>query len=137
MKNLILVISIFVASKLMCQNNQPIELVKISYKGAASSYTSGIMMGIPQATINITANTNVSKIYMTSRSIEDNSIIYQVNYNMTQPPIYNNSQFKLFENNNNVVYLSSGIPLPLKPYLFEFKTENSAQSISPIFSLVD
>ncbi|MCA6435098.1 MAG: hypothetical protein ACK5QC_01905 [Bacteroidota bacterium] len=140
MKKLIYLVLITIAVKTSAKaqntNSHPtIDSVKVKYS-SASNADIGSLTGIPTATITLKNAINASKIYLKIVDKTNNNIVYQINYNLTSPTIINNQQKLLFEKSNNKVYISNGLPLPLKPYAFEIKTEDSQNIQTQIFSII-
>lgn len=135
-------ISFFLFSKLVAQTNSShptISDVKIAYKSIPQSTSNAVstsfnMSVIPQATVTLVSNANVSKIYFKIINTSNNSVIYQANYSVNSAVVTNSSGRKLFENTNGIFFISNGQTTALNAYLFEITTEDNQQVMSPVYS---
>lgn len=142
MKNIFLLLACTVFSvnftAQITQPHQTIAYFKVSYKAVPQStanVASGVQ-GIAQATLNLKPNTTVSKVYFKILDKTTNAIIYQVNYNTNSSVITNNDGKKLFENSNNLIFISNGQALPIKPYIYQLQTEDNQSNLSTIYSVI-
>jgi hypothetical protein len=133
--------SLFAQMSVGTNSNHPtVESVKVKYKAVtndstqtATSNLNGIK-AIPQATITIKQNQNINKIYF--KLIKNADTIYQTNYLINSPVVYNANGIKLFEYlGNNKYFISSGVAINLKPYLVRVCTQDSLQTNSVFYSI--
>jgi hypothetical protein len=147
MKNLFLIFAIISLSisKLNAQtntNHPTITSLKVSYKSVPQGTVNNLQNNtsqinvIPQSTINLVVAANVTKIYFKILNTQTNAVIYQVNYPINSSVILNTEGKKIFENNNGVIFISSGQITPLKPYTFQLQTEDDQSNLSAIYSAI-
>jgi len=118
------------------QSHPTISDVKVVYKAVfQSSTTIANIQAIPESTINLSTQTNISRIYFTIQDPDNNAILYNVNYLINSPTVTSNGA-TLFENNNGSIFISSGQPIGLKPYTIKVQTSDTLQNQSTIFSLI-
>jgi hypothetical protein len=125
--------------KAQTSNHPTIESVKVVFKASQSSNvntnTLNEMMVVPQATIALKTQTNISKVNFRIRSLSNNLIIYSVSYDLNSSPVFSDN-VKLYENDNGNVFISSGQSILLKPYSINVETQDSLQNISTTFSII-
>jgi hypothetical protein len=138
LRNTLIALCLIAVVKLNAQNNHPtINKLQVSYKAVPqSTATAGLadIKCIPQATITLQPNSNVSKIYFTMLNPQTNAVEFQVNYSLSASPVIN-SGVKLFEVTNGVVYLSSGQTVSLKPFLYQIQTSDSQNNLTTVYTV--
>ena len=119
-----------------------IASLKVAYKSVPQS-TASSMPGnnfeikvIPQSTINLVTGVNVTKIYFKILNAQTQAVVYQVNYLINSPAILNTEGKKMFENNNGVIFISSGQTISLKPYTYQIQTEDNQSNLSATYSAI-
>jgi len=119
-------------------NHPTISEVKAKYKSDPTNNQSAQLQFnvIPEVNVTLKTTTGVSKVYLKIIDNATNTIIYQVNYPLSSSTVTNGSGQKLFENNNGVIFISSGQTLTLKPYTYQVYTEDAQQTASAVFSVI-
>lgn len=118
-----------------------INSASVSYKLAGSAPQNNQQenkprfLAIPQITVNIKPDLGTERIYLKIIDPDDKSVIYQVDYSVNSTAVTNNSGLKLFDKQNQSIFLSSGEPLVLKPYICELRTKNNGTELSTVFSI--
>ncbi len=119
-----------------------IDDLNVQYLSSPQTTLSGLsnslmsLASIPQATISLKTQVNISKIYFKIVNIANDSTLYNINYNIGSSSVTNSSGKKLFDNNNGNIFISPGSPMPLKPYSYKVSTEDTLQVLSPVFSKI-
>lgn len=112
----------------------------VSYKAAAlpikTSTTSPMFKGVPEAVISLKPASGVTKIYFKIMDNTTNVVIYNVSYLINSKTVTATDGSKLFENNNGVIYISSGSDFALKPYKYEITTEAKPGELSSVYSAI-
>lgn len=122
-------------------NHSTIDSVKIIYKSVLqptvnpNSNNRSLIKAIPQVSISLKENSNVSKIYFKIIDPSSHTTVYSSNYSLNSTPILNESGKKLFEFSNRIIYLSNGDAIFLKSYIYELRTENNLTELSTVFSI--
>jgi hypothetical protein len=117
-------------------NHATISKLAVSYKPipTASLSSLGEIQCIAQATVTLKPNSGASKVYFKILSKQDNSVLYQVNYDLNSAPVTDNSDVRLFENSNGTIKIGYGNALILKPYLYQVQTADAQNNLTSIFS---
>ncbi len=142
MKNLfkfLIITFLGISVKSNSQTHSTIDNVNVSYKSVAQNSVSASLANlqvVSNATITIKANVPVSKIHLKIKSQEDNSVVYQTNHSLNSSNITNEAGFLIFGVESNIVYISNGSAISLKPYIYEIQTEDSSGNLSPLFSAI-
>lgn len=126
--------------KIMSQTVTPISIssIEVNYKlsnplGADTNATPLVNV-LPEATINLSSTTNISKIYFKIINPTDNSVLYNVNYDINSSTITNSEGLTLFLRNNAIIYINSPNSLSLTAYSYEIITEDTQGNLSTPFS---
>ena len=128
---------LIMSASIFAQSNHPtISKLAVSYKpiSTASLSSLGEIKCIAQATITLKSNSTASKVYFKILSKQDNSVLYQANYDLNSAPITSDSGVKLFENSNGTIKISYGDALVLKPYLYQLQTADAQNNLTSVFS---
>ncbi len=139
MKNsfvILLICALTLSGKLVAQSHATVNKLEVSYKAVSQGTANSLanIQCIPMATITLQSNANVNKVYFKVIDPQTNAVVYNVNYVLSTSTLSNQNGFKLFEVNDDKVYISNGEQLTLKPYLYEIKTENSQNTISASYT---
>lgn len=118
------------------QNHATINKVEVSYKPAPTGTSTSLadIQCIPQATITLQSNANVSKIYFKILNMETNEVLYTINYNLSANAVTNQDGIVMFSNDNGSIRISSGQVMMLKPYLYKVQTEDSQSQLSAVLT---
>ncbi|MCE3226353.1 MAG: hypothetical protein K0S32_904 [Bacteroidetes bacterium] len=139
LKLVLALMALFVATASFAQSNHPtVASVKVKYRYDSSIQTNtsiANIQAIPEATVTLVTTNGVSKIYFKVFD-NTNTIVYQVNYNLNSSVITNGQGNKLFENNNGVIFISSGQATSLKPYTYKVSTEDNQSNQTSDFSVI-
>ena len=118
------------------QSHSTISSVKVSYKSVSQTTASiSAINGIPQTTITLAPSANASKIHFKILDNLTNAILYEINYSTNSQAIINNTGIKLFEKIGNLIYISNGIELPLRPYKYQLQTQDNLGNNSALYTL--
>lgn len=120
-------------------NHPTVSSVTVMYKAVpqatGNAVTSSLSVNvIPQVTVSLIAQANVTSIYFKILDPITNAIVYQSNYPINSTVQLNGAGKKMFENIAGKIFLSNGMSLALKPYLIQITTQDNLQVLSPIFS---
>lgn len=142
MKKSVLIFLILLAVNVLKSQTAPllvhetISNAEVIYQNNSSVTTGTVIMVVPSITLSLKADSNLVKINFRLYDNDTKTLLHQGIYEISQAPVNNNSGQLLFTYSNLMVKLSNGEPLLLKPYLFEFSTENSAGEISEPYSVI-
>jgi hypothetical protein len=114
--------------------------VQFRYKsvpqGSIAPNTPIQVQGIPEGIVTFKPNTDVAKVYLKIVTTVSNTVLYNVNYQLSSSTVTSNEGKKLFENNDGSVFLSNGQAMDLKPYLYLIQTEDSEGNRSSVYSVI-
>lgn len=135
MRHLILFVFVFFSlNKLSAQTSHPtIVHVQAGYKIAQTS-TVNPAMSVPEATVVLNSQANISRLYFTVIDPADTSVVHSANYSISTSPVLSGGK-KVFEKFGEMVFVSAGQEYLQKAYRFEFLTSDSLQNMSPKISI--
>ena len=142
-KIFLLTLSCLITHKFFAQTtaHPTIDSVKVLYKHVPLSTGSVqnnrmIFNVIPEAYIKLKNTNNLSKIYFKIYSTVNDSLLYQVQYDLNSSTLVNAEGKTLFEKSGQKVHISPGTVMPLKRYTYKLQTEDNHQVLSTQYSII-
>jgi len=116
-------------------NHATIQTVSVGYKISSAPVNISHIQAVPSLTVNLKANTGVTKIYFKISDKTSGNQIYQASYQINSAPVINNGS-TLFQSLDNTCLLSYGQAVTVMPYKYEIWTEDGKNSLSSKFTLI-
>ena len=115
-------------------NHPTINQLDVSYKEPTTPVADTLHLVRSQCTITLKADSNVTALHLKILREIDNSLLYEVNYNVFSAPVSDSDNILLFKKEGMVCYIASATMIPLSAYRYEITTEDAAGNISEVYT---
>jgi hypothetical protein len=128
----ILILSYDVA---LCQDSPTITAFNVDYKTLNVTTDDTInIQAFPKATITFGSLNNVEKVRLKILSLENQSLIYNVRYDLNSSNIISGSNLVLYSKTGNTILINCPDLVTLMTYKYEVETEDSEGNLTLTFS---